>query len=306
MVAVTETFIELFKRQPNEADKIRLMSVQKALRLPDDDPLWTILIALDYYQKLYEEAPAKILEATQAAAHIAITAAEAITTEKLVDGALAIANERGERIRSSQWPLAIVSVLLSVALIGLGVSFWFAVHQFQAQEVKVVASYENKLSVANEQFNNKLLATKTQFDNTLATRISEVEAIASRQLVEDRDILDWARQYRDFYKDKNFQGRIDFATQNQVFIDVVKPLGAEQRDNLIRVVSKADRWREIRSAAQLPWPCFAVIKPRDRDNRNATICEIGLDGEIAPVRTMAPKRAKRFLRSKLQTQSSPP
>ena len=108
MSAVTETFLELFKRQPNEADKIRLMSVQKALRLPDDDPLWTILIALDYYQKLYEDAPAKIVEATQAAALTSIRSAEASTTEKLVLGALAIANERMERERFAQWPMVIL------------------------------------------------------------------------------------------------------------------------------------------------------------------------------------------------------
>lgn len=117
MAAVTETFTELFKRQPTEDDKIRLMSVQKALRLPDDDPLWTILVALDYYQKLYEEAPARILEATHTASQTTISAAEALTTEKLIDGALRIAHQRIEQARSWQTPLIIVCGLLSAALI---------------------------------------------------------------------------------------------------------------------------------------------------------------------------------------------
>ncbi|CAK0765977.1 hypothetical protein CCP3SC1_470011 [Gammaproteobacteria bacterium] len=282
MTAITETFIELFKRQPNETDKIRLMSVQKALRLPDDDPLWTILIALDYYQKLYEEAPAKILEATQIATRTSITAAEAATTEKLVNGALAIANERVERVRASQWPLVIVSVLLSIALIGFGVSFWFSAKQFQTQKVEITADYESKLATANERFNNKLRAAKEQYDTTLMTRVHEAESISVRQVANDMGMLNWANQYRDLYKDKNFQGRIDFATQNQILIDALRSLNAEQRENLIQIIGKADRWREIRSSTKLPWPCFGVINPNDRDNRNTTICKVGLEGDIAP------------------------
>ncbi|CAK0764909.1 hypothetical protein CCP3SC15_310009 [Gammaproteobacteria bacterium] len=295
MVAVTETFIELFKRQPNEADKIRLMSVQKALRLPDDDPLWTILIALDYYQKLYEETPAKILEATQTAARTTITAAEASTTEKLVNGALAIANDRMDRARATQWPLVIVCALLSVALIGLGVSFWFAAKQFQAHEAEIAARYETKLAAAKEQLNN-----------TLTAKISAVESAAANQLAKDKAVLDWVHQYLDVYEDKNFQSRVDFAAQNQVFIDAVKPLSVVQRDNLIRIVSKADRWREIRSSAKLPWPCFSVIKPNGRDNRETTICEVGLEGDIAPQRAIAPPHPPRPPRPPHTIIPSPP
>lgn len=269
MVAITETFIELFKRQPNEADKIRLMSVQKALRLPDDDPLWTILVALDYYQKLYEEAPARILEATQTAAHSTITAAESTTTEKLVNGALAIAHERMEQNRVFQWPLVIVCVILSIALVALGVSFWLATKQFQVQEAEIVANHKIELAAVQE-----------QFDHALATKISEVESSAASQLATDRALLEWIKQYSDLYENKDFHERIDFVAHNQVFVDAIRALNVTQQDNLIRIISKADHWREIRTSAKLPWPCFSVT----RTTKNAIICQVGLEGEISPAR----------------------
>ncbi|CAK0754945.1 hypothetical protein CCP3SC5AM1_2070005 [Gammaproteobacteria bacterium] len=266
MVAVTETFIELFKRQPNEADKIRLISVQKALRLPDDDPLWTILIALDYYQKLYEEAPARILDATREAARASITTAEASTTEKLINGALKIADERIKQARSAQWPLVIVCALLSVALIGLGIGFWLATRQFQTHEAQMIAAHENNLAAVKEKFNYNLV-----------TKMNEVEASAANQLARDKAVLEWVKQYGNFYENKDFQSRVDFVARNPVFIDVLKSLGVTQRDNLIRIISKAERWREIRHSTKLPWPCFSVIKSTSLDT---TICQVGLDGEI--------------------------
>ncbi len=298
MVAVTETFIELFKRQPNEADKIRLMSVQKALRLPDDDPLWTVLIALDYYQKLYEEAPEKIVAATHEAARTTITAAEAVTTERLVSGALAIANERMERDRASQWPLVVVCVVLSVVLVGLGVSFWSAAQQFQSREVATITNYKNQLASAKEKFQareveivkdyeNKLATTKDQFDNTLAVRTREIQEAAASQLAKDeavldneKAVLDWVRQYQGLYTDKDFQNRVDFVAKNPVFADALRPLTTMQIDNLLRIITKADRWRGVLSAEKQPWPCFSVRKPTGRGNREANICQVGLDGDI--------------------------
>jgi len=268
--APTETFIDLFKRQPTEADRIRLMSVQKALRLPDDDPLWVIFLALDYYHKLYEDAPAKILEATQNAARTTISAAEASTTEKLVNGAVAAVQERLGRIRALQWPLVIVCALLSIALIGLGISFWFATQQFREHELGLIASHERNLAAAQEQFNKTLIA-----------KVSEVQAAATAQLARDQSILDWAKQYRDIYESRDFQARIDFVVRNPVFVDVLKALENPQRDNILRLVTNADRWRMVYSAIRQPWPCFAVIN-KPAVSRSATACQVGLEGEPLP------------------------
>lgn len=270
MGAPTETFIELFKRQPSESDKIRLMSVQKALQLPDDDPLWVIFLALDYYHKLYEDAPAKILEATQNAARITISSAETSTTEKLVNGALTIVQERLGRIRSLQWPLVIVCALLSIALIGLGISFWLATQQFREHEAALIANHERNLATTQEQFNK-----------TLIMKVSEVQAAATAQLAYDQTILDWAKQYRDIYENKDFQARVDFIVRNPVFIDTLKALEVSQRDNIIRMVTNADRWRAVYSATQQPWPCFAITtKPGIM--RSAMVCQVGFDGEPLP------------------------
>lgn len=265
MGAPSETFIELFKRQPSESDKIRLMSVQKALALPDDDPLWMIMLALDYYHKLYEEAPAKILEATQQAASITIAAAEASTTEKLVNGALLKVQERLGQIQSLQWPWLIICTLLSIALIGLSISFWFATQQFYIQETALIASHEHDLAFAKEQLNK-----------TLEMKIAEVKSEYATKLTEDQAILDWIKQYKDQYASKEFQTRIDFVAQNPIFVDAIKALEAPQRDGIVRIVTKADQWRTAYEATQHPWPCFAM-KPRSKPK--SIICQVGFEGE---------------------------
>lgn len=263
MGAPSKTFIELFKRQPSESDKIRLMSVQKALALPDDDPLWVIMLALDYYHKLYEEAPAKILEATQQAASTTIAAAEASTTEKLVNGALLMVQERLEQIRTLQWPWVIVCALLSISLIGLGISFGFATQQFLTQETALIASHERDLAFAKEQLNK-----------TLDMKMNEMRAEVAAKLAQDQAILDWIKQYKDQYASKEFQSRVDFVAQNPIFVDTLKALEAPQRDGIVRIVTKADQWRTAYSATQEPWPCF-VMKPKSK----SIICQVGFEGE---------------------------
>lgn len=264
MGAPSETFIELFKRQPSESDKIRLMSVQKTLALPDDDPLWVIMLALDYYHKLYEEAPAKILEATQHAASTTIAAAEASTTEKLVNGALLMVQQRLGQIRALQWPWVIVCALLSIALI-------IVTQQFRDRETVLIASHEHDLAFAKEQLNK-----------TLDMKMSEVRAEAAAKLAQDQAILDWIKQYKDQYASKEFQTRVDFVAQNPIFVDTLKALAAPQRDGIIRIVTKADQWRTAYSSTQQPWPCFAM-KPKSK----SIICQVGFEGEPKATTTPA-------------------
>ena len=53
-------FQQLTGRTPTDADRERLYRAKNALGLPDNDALWLLLIALDYYQSLYEKIPSQI------------------------------------------------------------------------------------------------------------------------------------------------------------------------------------------------------------------------------------------------------
>ena len=54
------SFQKLTGRTPTEADRERLYRAKNALGLPDNDALWLLFIALDYYQLLYEKIPSQI------------------------------------------------------------------------------------------------------------------------------------------------------------------------------------------------------------------------------------------------------
>ena len=54
------SFQKLTGRTPTEADRERLYRAKDALRLPDNDALWLLLIAFDHYQSLYEQIPSRI------------------------------------------------------------------------------------------------------------------------------------------------------------------------------------------------------------------------------------------------------
>jgi hypothetical protein len=57
-------FGRLFGEQPTAEQKLTLLQLQKELGLRDDDALWTILVVLGHYERLYERIPCKIQQAS--------------------------------------------------------------------------------------------------------------------------------------------------------------------------------------------------------------------------------------------------
>jgi hypothetical protein len=47
-------------------DSARLLAIKDKLKLPEDDPIWTYIAALENYQRLYEAVPRYIVEAANA------------------------------------------------------------------------------------------------------------------------------------------------------------------------------------------------------------------------------------------------
>lgn len=59
---------ELYKdlhgvKMPSDVE-VRILKIEKALKIKDNDALWQVIFALDYYQCLYSEFPEKIKKQT--------------------------------------------------------------------------------------------------------------------------------------------------------------------------------------------------------------------------------------------------
>ena len=60
---IEDMLADLRKKSLSLQEKERLHRVKTALKIPDDDALWIVIIALEYHLSLYEEIPRKIQEA---------------------------------------------------------------------------------------------------------------------------------------------------------------------------------------------------------------------------------------------------
>ncbi len=59
MGELDDSFAQLLGRQPSDKDRQDLYRVRDALKIKATDSVWLLLMALQYYVKLYEEFPAQ-------------------------------------------------------------------------------------------------------------------------------------------------------------------------------------------------------------------------------------------------------
>lgn len=59
---IEDMLADLRKKNLSIMEKQRLHRVKAALKIPDDDALWVVIVALEYHLSLYEEIPRKIQE----------------------------------------------------------------------------------------------------------------------------------------------------------------------------------------------------------------------------------------------------
>jgi hypothetical protein len=71
------SFIELLGRQPSDREKQNLYRVRDALKLKPTDAVWMLLMALQHYETLYEQFPARIAVAAREVTKKVREAAEA-------------------------------------------------------------------------------------------------------------------------------------------------------------------------------------------------------------------------------------
>jgi len=126
---VSSNYEKLLGRVATVAERDQLRRVQSALGLRDNDALWLVLYALQFYESLYRQFPKeigkeakRILEETRTAADATMRAsaesAKADLAKAIASAARDVARDAARR-QMLQW--LVVGMLLGVALLGAGV-----------------------------------------------------------------------------------------------------------------------------------------------------------------------------------------
>jgi hypothetical protein len=121
-------FEKLLGRESKPAEREQLYRVKEALGLRDNDALWLVLFALQYYDSLYRQFPktigqeaARVLSETRTAADASVRAslehAKADLTRAMAIAAEGVAREAARR-HTIQWLVA--GMALGAALFGAG------------------------------------------------------------------------------------------------------------------------------------------------------------------------------------------
>ena len=127
-----ESFALLLGRQPSDAEQKVLYRVRDALELDNNDALWLILMALQYYQGQYQKFPKAIAQSAQAIlADFRVTAdaiaeasaqeAKAAMTEVVATSTHEVVNKVAGKVKL-QW-MAACFIVVTVCLCGTG---WLA------------------------------------------------------------------------------------------------------------------------------------------------------------------------------------
>jgi hypothetical protein len=77
-------FLEVCGEPPDDASLLRMRRVSAALNLRDNDALWSVLAALEYYVRLYEAMPERIRQAGTGGVDAAHAEAQAATQALMV------------------------------------------------------------------------------------------------------------------------------------------------------------------------------------------------------------------------------
>jgi hypothetical protein len=124
-----DSFAVLLGRQPSDKEKQALYRVRDALKLKATDAVWMLLMALQHYQTLYEQFPARIAEAARdvtktarATAEVETKAAQEATKRALmaaVHEAAVKSSEDAAGAQLAKW-VAVAGGVVCVSLVIVG------------------------------------------------------------------------------------------------------------------------------------------------------------------------------------------
>lgn len=124
-----DSFFQLLGRQPSDKEKQDLYRVRDALKLKATDSVWLLLMALQHYQTLYEQFPARIAvaardvtKAVRATAEAQARAAQEETKRTLIQAVHQAAVKSAEDAAGAQFVkwVSIAAGIICVALVLVG------------------------------------------------------------------------------------------------------------------------------------------------------------------------------------------
>jgi hypothetical protein len=128
------SFAQLFGRAATATEKERLHHLQKSLGFRDDDAIWSILMALQYYDSLYSQYPkaigaeaSRILGDVKAAAEASLKASIATARADLAKAVGSVARDVARDIarrESIRWGVAGMALGAMLLATGAGVGIY--------------------------------------------------------------------------------------------------------------------------------------------------------------------------------------
>ena len=129
------SFTKMLGRQATDKERQDLYRVKDALDLKPDDPLWLILLALQYHHSLYEKIPAEIDAASKEAAKTAVMRAQAQVSQAVAQlvptvqaGVEKAAVEAVRRIEIKDWVGSMfLGAIMLAAILVIGMTLGHAI-----------------------------------------------------------------------------------------------------------------------------------------------------------------------------------
>jgi hypothetical protein len=134
-----DSFAQILGRQPTDKERQTLYRVRDALKLKTTDAVWLLLMALQYYETLYERFPALIAEAARDATRSVRATAEAQAKAAREETRMALAATVHETVDAVAKQQAIaelfkwVSATVIVTLLALVIVGWWQKREGKAE-----------------------------------------------------------------------------------------------------------------------------------------------------------------------------
>jgi hypothetical protein len=130
-MTLIKTYKSLLGRDPSEEEMDNLRRIAKAGGFKENDAIWTLFVAMEHYQTLYKEAPARIKDAVEGAiasvkegsdAHAKEAMAKAHTAlaEAVSKAAKEVASKSAGRDYAKWLTAAISAAVVALSLVGAG------------------------------------------------------------------------------------------------------------------------------------------------------------------------------------------
>ena len=149
MREIERRFEELTGKRLTDVDARRLHKIKEDLRLGYDDALWSILLALEMYQKLYGAIPKRIRDEAEKVLASTKSAAEAVANEAIQKAHLAVAKSIAETAqqvardvavsgRARSWRITAIVISVSIVVVSLVfTAYWHFAYRQGRDDMRV-------------------------------------------------------------------------------------------------------------------------------------------------------------------------